>query len=76
MPGLIEQRAHAPEFLADQQRIAQFQRAAQNQYRRHRAAPLFQARFDHVAGGEAGGRRLELQHFRLQQNAVEQLIHP
>ncbi len=74
VPGLIEQRAHAAEFLADQQRIAQFERAAQHQYRCDRAAALLEARLDHVAGGEPGGRRLELEHFGLQQNAVEQLI--
>ena len=74
MPGLVEQRAHPAEFLADQQRIAELQGAAQHQHRGDGAAALFEARLDHVAGGEPGGRRLQFEHFGLQQDAVEQLI--
>ncbi len=56
-------------------RIAELQRAAQHQYRGDGAAALLEARFDHVAGGEPGRRRLQFEHFGLQQKAVEQLIH-
>ena len=74
LSGLVEQRAHAAEFLADEQRIAELQRAAQHQHGRDRAAALLEARLDHVAGRETGGRRLQFEHFGLQQDAVEQLI--
>ena len=74
LAGLVEQRPHAAEFLADQQRIAELQRAAQHQHGGDRAAALLEAGLDHVAGRETGGRRLQLEHLGLQQDAVEQLI--
>ena len=75
LSGLIEQRAHAAEFLADQQRIAELQRTAQHQHRGDRAAAFLEAGLDHVSGRHPRGGRLQFEHFGLQQNAVEQLIH-
>src|SRR5882757_3997946 len=74
LAGLVEQRAHAAELLTDQQRIAQLQCTAQHQHGRHRAAALLETRLDHVAGRQARGRSLQFQNFRLQQNAVQQLV--
>ena len=71
---LVEQGAHAAEFLADQERIAELQRAAQYQHGGDGAASLLQTRFDHIARGQTRGRRLEFEYFGLQQDAVEQLI--
>src|ERR1700688_2423614 len=64
-----------PELLPDQQGIAQLEGAAQHQHRGDGAAALLEARLDHVAGRETGGGRFQFKHFRLQQDAVEQLIH-
>ena len=72
--GLVEQRPHPPELLADEQGIAEFERAAQHQHRRDRTATLFETRLDHVAGGEPARGRGQFEHLGLQQNAVEQRI--
>src|SRR5271170_6962569 len=74
MSRLVEQRANAAELLADEQGIAELQRAAQHQYRCDGAAALLQARLDDIAGRESRGGRLQFKHFGLQQDAVEQLI--
>src|SRR5580693_2008220 len=46
LPSLIEQCAHAAEFLADEQRVAELESAAQHEHRCHRAAALLQTRLD------------------------------
>ena len=49
-------------------------RAALNQNRRHRAAALVELGFDHDARSLAVGIGLEIEHFGLQQNGIEQLV--
>ena len=71
---LVEHGAHAAELVARDDRIAELQRALLDQHRGHGAAALLDGRFDDEAGGEAVGRRRELEHFGLQQDGVEQLV--
>ncbi len=70
----VEQRTHAAELLARDDRIARLERAALHQHGRDRAAALLDAGLEHDAHGEAGGRRLEVEHFGLQQHGFEQLV--
>ena len=72
---LVEHRAHAAELLAGDDRIARLAacRACTSTVATG-AAALFHARLDHDAGREAVARRLQLEHFGLQQDGVEQLV--
>jgi hypothetical protein len=72
--GFVEHRAHAAVLDAANQEVALVQRALLHQHGRDRAAALVEAGFDHHAGGATVGDGLELQHFGLQQNRVEQRV--
>ncbi len=71
---LVEHRTHAAEFLAGDDLVARLQRAALDQHRRDCAAAFLHARLDHDAGRQAIARRFQLEHVRLQQDGVEQLV--
>ena len=71
---LIEHVADAPILLARNKHVPLLQGAGLDQQGRDGAPPLFQARFDHKASRRTFGDRFQIQHFRLQQNGIEQLV--
>lgn len=60
--ALVEQRAHATEFLARQHHVAGLQRATLDEQSRHGAAALLDARLEHEAHGGTVRDGLEFQH--------------
>ena len=72
--GVGDERAHAAPFRAGDDDVAGAQRAALHQHGRHRAAAAVEPRFDHGAFRRAVRVGLELEHFRLQRDHVEQLV--
>jgi hypothetical protein len=75
LAGFIEQRTHAPVLHAAHQVIAFAERALLHQYSGDRTATLVQRRLDHHAGSTAFMSGLEFEHFGLQQQCVEQVVH-
>jgi hypothetical protein len=66
------QRANLPANNPDNKHIADAKRPALNQHCRHRATPSFQPGFHHNALGQPIRVGLELQHFGLQENHLQQ----
>jgi len=73
---LVEHGAHAPELGAGDDRITHMERSALHEHGRHCTASLLDGGFDDHSGGQAGTRRTQLQHLRLQQDRVQQLVDP
>src|SRR5690606_19801086 len=74
LPGFVEHRTHTAEFLPRDDRIAGLQGAALDEHRSDRTASLLHAGLHNDTGGRAGVSGLELEHVRLQENRIEQLI--
>src|SRR5688572_15163102 len=72
--ALVEQRAHAPELLAGDHRVADLERAALDQHGGHRAAPALDAGLEHDADRGRVLHGLELEDLGLQQERLEQLV--
>jgi hypothetical protein len=70
----VQHGAHAAIGLACQHHVAGLERTGLHQHGGHRAAALVQLGFDHQALGHGIDRRLELQHFGLQQHLLQQLV--
>ena len=68
----VQHGAHAADVC--QHHVAHLQRAGLHQHRGHRAAALVQAGFDHQAPWRRLDRRLQFQHFGLQQHLLEQVV--
>ena len=72
--AIVDEAAHAAPHGAGDQHVADLERAALDQHRRHRAAALVELGFDHHAVGGAIGIGLELEHFGLQQDRFLELV--
>ena len=72
--GMADQGANFPAERADDKHVADMQRAALHQHRRHRATAPLQLGFDDSAFRQPVRIRLQFQHFGLEQNHLEQLI--
>ena len=70
----VEHGAHTPEMRAGQNGVAALERTGLDQNRRDRTTPLLEAGFDHRTAGRHVDRRLELGHFGLEQNGVQQIV--
>ena len=70
----VQHGAHAAIGRARQHHVAGLERTGLHQHGGHRAAALVQARFDHQALGQGIDRRLEFQHFGLQQHLLQQVV--
>ena len=74
LAGLVGHRAHAAEHRAGQHDVAALQRARLDEHGRDRALALVEPRLDDDALGRRVLRRLQFQHFGLQQDRVEQVV--
>ena len=71
-PHIVEHRAHFSVHRADDEEIADVQRAVLHQHRRHRTAALVHARFEHGAAGRRVRIGLQLAQIADEQNHFEQ----
>jgi hypothetical protein len=71
---VVDEGAHPAPGGAGDEDIAQMQGAALHQDGRDRTAATIELGFDDDAGGLAIGIGLEIEHFRLQEDGVEQLV--
>src|SRR5439155_13344635 len=74
LAGLVGHRAHAPENRAGEHDVAALQRSRVNEHGRERTFALVKAGFNHYSLRQRIARRLELEHFGLQQYRVEQIV--
>src|SRR6266540_4093611 len=74
LAGLVGHRAHAPKNRAGEHDVAALQRSRVNEHGRERTLALVEAGFNHDSLRQRIARRLELEHFGLQQYRVEQIV--
>ena len=72
---VVDERANLAEVLADEDRVADLERAARDEERRARPETLLQLRFDHEAVRAAVRVRLKLKDLRLHENVLEKRVH-
>ena len=74
LAGVGHQRTHAAPFGAGHHQIADPQRAALDENRRHRAAAAVELGFDHGAFGRTIGIGFEIEDFGLQADHFQELV--
>ena len=74
LPLVVEQRAHAPEHRADQEVVADPQRAVLNDHRGHGSLTAIELGFEHGARGQPIRVGLELAQIRNEQHHLQKLI--
>ena len=72
--ALVVHLADAAVHLTGDERIADTQRSALHEHRRHDTAALFDASLEHDTLGAAIGVGLQLEHLRREQDHLEQLV--
>ena len=73
---VIQHRANAARMDPDHQNVADFQRAARDEYSGERTLALVKLGLDHGRFRRAFGIGFEFQQFRLQQNFFDQIVQP
>src|SRR5690606_755075 len=68
------QRPHPSPLGTGDEDVADLQRPALDEHRRHRTTPALELRLDHDAGGGTVRVRLELQQLRLEENRLLELV--
>ena len=74
LAAIVDERAHAAPVGAGDENVADMERAALDEDGGDRAAALVELRLDHGAFGGAVRVGVELEHFRLEEDRLEQLV--